>query len=105
MNSIGFLAVAGMRQKWNKPSQVLVFREKILSIEEKISELEKRIAEADKKMARPEKIEDENFYDEYWTMKKNLDRLMNRWETEHKELEAWKSRKTWYPRYAEYHGY
>jgi len=71
------------------------FEKNILSIEEKISELEKRIAEADKKMARPEKIEDENFFDEYRTMKKNLDRLMNRWETEHQELEAWKSRKTW----------
>jgi ATP-binding cassette, subfamily F, member 3 len=71
------------------------FEKNILSIEEKISELEKRIAEAEKKMARPEKIEDDTFFDEYRTMKKNLDRLMNRWETEHQELEAWKSRKTW----------
>jgi len=63
--------------------------------ENEISIIETDLAEMDKVMSSPEKMEDHSVFEKYEQLQSTLEQTMQRWETEHEELEDWKKKKTW----------
>ena len=60
-----------------------------------IAKLEEEIMEFDKLLAAPENIDDHTFFDKYEKLKLELEKAMENWEKEHKDLEELKLKKTW----------
>ena len=63
--------------------------------ENEISTIETDLAEMDKVLSSPEKMEDHSVFEKYEQLQSTLEQTMQRWETEHEELEDWKKKKTW----------
>lgn len=61
----------------------------------KIADLENKIAEIDKVLSSSEKLDDPSIFEKYEHLKTLLEEILERWETEHEELEDWKLKKTW----------
>ncbi|MEN8118382.1 MAG: ABC-F family ATP-binding cassette domain-containing protein [Bacteroidota bacterium] len=63
--------------------------------ETKIFVLESEIEEIDKLLSSPEKVEDHSVFEKYENLKLELEENMQKWESDHEELENWKKKKTW----------
>ncbi|HPR62299.1 MAG TPA: ATP-binding cassette domain-containing protein, partial [Prolixibacteraceae bacterium] len=63
-------------------------------LENKIADLEGKLAEMDKQLANPDNA-DQNLYNEYEKIKRQLDQTMYEWELSNEQLEAWQNKKTW----------
>jgi ATP-binding cassette subfamily F protein 3 len=67
----------------------------VMGIEETIESLEDEIAQMDKLLDKPGNLADEGFYKRYDTLKTELAKTMELWESAHHDLELWKEKKTW----------
>ena len=67
----------------------------VINTENEIHRFEKESEELHQVLSHPEHLEDYTVYEKYEQLKKQLDQLLERWETENKELETWKSQKNW----------
>ena len=63
--------------------------------ENEISGIETELAEMDKVLSAPETLEDHSVFEKYDQLQSTLEQTMQRWETEHKDLEYWKQKKSW----------
>jgi ATP-binding cassette subfamily F protein 3 len=68
---------------------------KVIQTEERIAKLEEEIEEMDKKLSLSEQLDDHSIFENYEKNKATLEEIMHNWETEHEELENWKTKKTW----------
>ncbi len=68
---------------------------KVIQTEERIAKLEEEIEEMDKKLSLSEQLDDHSIFENYEKNKATLEEIMHDWETEHEELENWKTKKTW----------
>jgi ATP-binding cassette subfamily F protein 3 len=82
-------------QKKDVNRMITKFERSIESIEAQISKLEKEIGDCDKLLADSGNISDLEFFNKYDKLKKELAITLERWESEHIELEEWKLKKTW----------
>ncbi|HKI88523.1 MAG TPA: ABC-F family ATP-binding cassette domain-containing protein [Draconibacterium sp.] len=71
------------------------FEKQVENTESEISKLENDISEIDKVLSSSETLGDHSIFDKYEQLKKTLEQTMERWETEHEELENWKQKKSW----------
>jgi ATP-binding cassette, subfamily F, member 3 len=60
-----------------------------------IEELESKISEIDRLLSSSGELNDPGIFEKYEALKIELARVMEKWEMEHKELETWKSKKSW----------
>ncbi len=67
----------------------------VADTEEEIHRLENQSDELHQKLSAPENIEDHAIFDQYESLKKELDSLLHQWENKNEELEKWKSKKNW----------
>lgn len=67
----------------------------VASTEEEIHRLENQSDELHQKLSAPENLEDHAIFDQYESLKKELESLMHQWENENEELEKWKTKKNW----------
>lgn len=68
---------------------------KVNQTEEEIAQLEEEIDEMDKMLSSSEQLNDHSIFEKYEKRKADLEDIMHNWETEHEELENWKTKKTW----------
>jgi ATP-binding cassette subfamily F protein 3 len=71
------------------------FEKKVDETEAEIEKLETEISEMDELMSSSEVVDNQSVFDEYDELKARLETTMEKWESEHKELEDWKSKKYW----------
>ena len=67
----------------------------VTEIEESIDKLEHEISEMDKILSSSEVVNDHTLFEKYDELKDKLEQTMENWESEHEELENWKSKKYW----------
>jgi len=60
-----------------------------------IAKLEEELAVFNKLLAAPENIDDYTFFNKYEKIKSDLEKALETWEIEHKNLEELKLKKTW----------
>ncbi len=63
--------------------------------ENQIADVEIELAEMNKVLSSSETLEDQSLFEKYEQLRSTLEQTMERWETEHEELEVWKQKKTW----------
>lgn len=81
------------RKKINKQISRL---EKVVSATEAgIEQLELKVAEMDQVLSSPDGAPDPEFFIRYEKIKKELSDALEQWESDHQELEMWKSKKSW----------
>ncbi|HKI90211.1 MAG TPA: hypothetical protein VKA38_14375, partial [Draconibacterium sp.] len=71
------------------------FEKLVENTESEISKLENEISEINKALSSSETLGDHSIFDKYEQLKKTHEQAMERWETEHEELENWKQKKSW----------
>jgi len=67
----------------------------ITGTEEMIETLETKIAVLDKKLSSPDASGHPGIFDDYEMLKSDLSEALEKWETEHEQLENWKKKKNW----------
>lgn len=67
----------------------------VTEIEEMIDKLENEISEMDQILSSSEVVSDQSLFKKYDELKDKLEQTMESWESEHEELEKWKSKKYW----------
>ncbi|MBT3382264.1 MAG: ATP-binding cassette domain-containing protein [Prolixibacteraceae bacterium] len=68
---------------------------KVEKTENDIAATEASIDELNNLLSSSEKLDDHSIFDNYDQLKAKLEQTMRSWETEHEELENWKSKKNW----------
>jgi ATP-binding cassette subfamily F protein 3 len=68
---------------------------KVTEIEETIDKLENEISEMDQVLSSSEVVSDQTLFEKYDELKDKLEQTLECWESEHEELEKWKSKKYW----------
>ncbi len=86
---------AGFEERKEINRNISRMEKKVASTEAAIEALENDIAEMDRVLSSSEVVEDESVFEKYNKLKKELEQTMERWETEHAELENWISKKNW----------
>ncbi|NQU52362.1 MAG: ABC-F family ATP-binding cassette domain-containing protein [Bacteroidetes bacterium] len=67
----------------------------VVKTEEEIASIENEIEEMDKLLSSTKTIVDSSVFSKYDVLKEQLNQTMENWETQHEELEDWKTKKTW----------
>lgn len=85
----------GFEERKEISRNIARMEKKVEQTENEIAALEDEIKKMDVILSSPVELTDHSIFDRYEESKSKLEKILENWESEHEELENWRTKKTW----------